>query len=373
MDLLLPLSSIPVLYLPVMKITYLLPHISFRLSFFDASGVSTLAFLMAFFLFTYPSITHAQTPTVGVSVSPGGGGIGGAVMEIKLFPKNPKANKPYIAELESFRVGFSNTPVVWIVNGEEIARGFNITRVRIIAPPVGETQTIQASATINGELFSVTRTVRSVELALRYEAHTYTPLFYMGIPLHTPNSRVTIVAFPQFPTTSGGQYNPKELIYNWRVNGKKVKEVGGRGANALAVHNSGVLRPMKVEVDVFSQNNLLSAYSAIEIPVRQPQVVVYEHHPLMGILYNRAITSKKLTETETSFVAEPFFFSLDTREDPNISYTWKVDGRELDISSSRLSLRHTPENKVQSSIEVNLRHGVSVLQQALTRFDVEYR
>lgn len=338
-------------------------------------AISTALFFSLILALTLSVIFSPLFALAQIGQLPGqGGAFGGEgeIMTIKLFPAFPKANEPYIAELESFRVGFSNAPVVWMVNGEEVARGFNATKIQISAPSVGETQTIQVSTALQGSPYSVSRTVRPVALALRYEAQTYTPPFYTGIPLHTPGSRVTIQAFPVFPTQGGGQYNPKDLIYNWRSNGKRVSEVAGRGADALAINNSGVLRPMKISVDIFTQDGTLGAFGEIEIPVRQPMAVVYEHHPLMGVLYNRAVRNLELTETETSFVAEPFYFSLEKRTDPNLSFEWTIDGEKLNNSTDRLSLRQTPEASGQSRIGIQLKHNVYLLQRALARFGVEY-
>ncbi len=160
------------------------------------------------------------------------------------------------------------------------------------------------------------------EVDLIWEADTYTPPFYKGLPLWSKQSQIKFVAIENIPNKS-----PSTLIYRWSRDGKVIGSSSGVGQNTFTFSDSVLSLPTEIEIDVFEEEGQGSIGSASLVLRTIPsKSIVVEDNPLYGLMLNKAISGEFIIkEDESSFGAIPFFENVSARFAPAITYTWSTN------------------------------------------------
>ena len=130
-----------------------------------------------------------------------------------------------------------------------------------------------------------------------------------------------------------------------------------------------------MEVEINNSDNTYIVKKSIALQGIAPKMIVYENSPLFGIMYENALKgAKELAGKEIKLLAVPFFLSGDIR-DPDISYTWKMNGAPLSgESSDALTLRAPEEGSVgNSNIIVTVRKSSKIFQAADGVFTLSFK
>jgi hypothetical protein len=85
-----------------------------------------------------------------------------------------------------------------------------------------------------------------------------------------------------------------------------------------------------VVVNVLRKDGSKAAKGVVFIPDNNPLVLFYKKDPLRGMLYDHALTgNERLTETETTIVAEPYYISGRSRKSVSNEYSWTLNGESV--------------------------------------------
>ena len=194
-----------------------------------------------------------------------------------------------------------------------------------------------------------------------WQGETYTPPFFEGLPLWSRQSQIT------FAAVTDGLPNPDGLVYNWIRNGTVLGLVSGVGRDSLSFSDTIFSKPITVGVEVLNKNEELLAENSITLVSTEPQVAVYENHPLYGPLFNKEISgSYKLDKEEISLLALPLYFSPF-----NLNYAWRSNNESA--GADKLITFRVPENASgASSVSVKVTHKDFLRQLAEKNFLIEF-
>lgn len=298
-------------------------------------------------------------------------------IESTVTPSIPGPLERVTITVVNYSGDFTRAYIEWYENGELLLEGVGENTFSFITGGAGETTTILMRSTspegkVNERNYKYTPSL----IDLVWESDTYTPPAYKGKALHTIKSPLTIVALPTFQK-NGILYSPNELVYTWSVDGKPNSALSGFNKQSIQLTAEDTYRVRtKVNVRIATVDNSIIGEKEIIIPTITPFVVLYEQLPLIGTNYSSALsTSFSLTKKEFSIIAEPYFFDITSAADTALSYTWKINGSEVDTPRGRsntLTLRQQEGSSGRSSISLNTTHSRILEQRQKQNILIEF-
>ena len=172
-------------------------------------------------------------------------------------------------------------------------------------------------------------------LELYWSADTYTPFGYKGKSLPVNGSIVTVEA--DLKLTKG---NPSFLKYSWFLDGvfQGAKSGYGRTSFKFGVRRTPNLHH-EVLVKIFNEDNSFYVEKSIIIPITSPEIIVFQNNgnSRINLKYNNIPKNYQVfADQEVSFVALPFFFSINNIED--LEFEWSFANKQSKESSLTANL-----------------------------------
>ena len=313
-------------------------------------AVFRVAAIAAFLVF--PLSSSAQVPAQGV----------GVLMEI--FPESPGAFEDITVSLKSFSVDLDRVNIVWYVNGKEEKSGIGQKRIRVTLGDIGEPTAIRAVIRRGGGgIISTSRTVFPAETDILWQAiGVYTPPFYKGKALPASQALIRAVAIPHFKRGEPFRAD-SDAVYRWQLNGKyrTLNNQSGYGKRSVLFRKNLLLGGDDLSVEISDLGNSKFTVGSVFIPTYQPEIIIYENRPLLGISYNRAADADvRVPAGEISLVAEPYFASVVSRGDG--AFSWEGGGGNVNVSGAEAIFRAPEEGGGEISVSVSFAHPSRILQ-----------
>lgn len=166
-------------------------------------------------------------------------------------------------------------------------------------------------------------------LELFWSADTYAPFGYEGRTLPTQGSLITINSYLDISGT-----NPKSLTYSWFLDGifQEAKSGYGRDSFKFGIRRTAGASHT-VLLKVFNESRSFYVEKSINIPIANPEIVVYyRNNSKVNLPY---IASAKnfevISDQEISFLALPYFFNVKSIKD--LEFTWTLGEKSVKESS----------------------------------------
>lgn len=272
---------------------------------------------------------------------------------IALTPTYPVPGDEVTAEFKAHMVDKATARVVWKQDGKVVQEAIGGMEYTFVADKIGTA--IDLEVTAYDEDGTVTRQTLQQEVGavtIVWEADVYTPPFYKGRALHSPDSSVTLLALPSIANGGGGYLDPNELVFNWHLNGSTNPTQSGLGLRSIQTVAKNPFSPLQASVHIARKDGMVIAINHISIPITHPIVHFYESHPLSGLSLHSALgRSYAMQSAESALVAEPYFMNATTRTDPALSYEWRIGTQRLSTPGS-IILR--PEGQGAGTARVSL-------------------
>lgn len=302
--------------------------------------------------------------------------IGGSVSTDILLSLSPAYPGPYekvriTAETYSFDT--QTIPLSWYVNDKLVQSGKGATTITLSTGAIGTPTTIQVKASPAGATqYDRKLTIWPSGLDVLWHTNTYTPPGYRGKALPVRGSTITLVALPSFAAENGYE-NPKNLLYEWRVDNALQKTLSGRGKNTLSVPiTRSKNAPPEVSVRVSNERKTVTQERRVEISIREPELLFYELHPLQGPLYQHALgnTFRIKPGGETRILAEPYYA---TSRPSALRFQWRIDSTSL-ASDTRhpeiLSYTAEAGSTAEQTIALEIENPFYILEQLQKSFKI---
>lgn len=264
---------------------------------------------------------------------------------------NPQYPAPYgqaTLSMVSSTLDLSNAMMAVSVAGKEIYQG----SVRTIAVPMGKTGSIASvKVTINsaGASYSQMLSIQPQDVALVAEPISSAPPLYPGKSLVPLEGSVRVVAMANLQGSNGEAFDPSAFSYSWTVDGAQIANSSGIGKTAIIVASPLQYRARSVSVAVMSQDGNLVGGASLSLTAQDPSVRIYENDPLLGILYDHALSGDyPINDAEDTLYAAPFSFPTTGGA---LLLQWFLNGEAAQTGNS-ITLRPTGSGQGTASLSI---------------------
>lgn len=290
----------------------------------------------------------------------------------------PKPGESITITAQSYLFNVKASTIAWTVDGVSVKRGVGEITLVVSAPALGKTKLVKAIAvTIDGQTYEASKNITSGSMDLIIETGGYVPPLFQGkLPLTYQNSfRVT--AIPHMANSSGKEYDPKTLVYQWKKDsGVNLQDQSGYGKQSIDLVSDIIPRPYYLMVTASTRDGSSYSQGIAEIRPQAPSLSFYVNDPLYGPLYNQAIGNTLYigSTKETSVVAVPWGFTKPKNSLGNLTLSWMINGvsrPELN-SGNIITLRSPSDSSGISSIELSIRNQQEILQGATGGFAARF-
>lgn len=291
-------------------------------------------------------------------------------------PAQPAPFQEVSLEMKSALIDLDRADIEWSVDGTPAANGVGLTRVKIHAGELGSTRTITASATgLDGASIRGMIAIKPVMVDIAWEAESYAPANYRGRRFPSSGTYIRAEATAYFQREDGTIIPKGDLIYTWKRNGAILGTVSGAGKYAIRIPTPTFLGESMLTVEVSSRDGSFSGNALVRIPAVEPYVVLYQDDPLRGILYSNAVYKRaSFSEDEITFAAIPFFSSVTKLTDPNLTFSWKINGKGAPTDPkdpSRLTISRGSRD-TQARLGVQVAHKTTLFQEGEGSWLIEF-
>lgn len=308
--------------------------------------------MFAFLLFG-AGTTHAQFA----------GQTAGARIFLFLSPEYPGPNEPVRISLESTLIDLAQSEIVWYVDNKVFKRGIGVKDADILVGPLGSKTGISVTAqTPDGANASGTTVISPAEVDLLWESDSYVPPFYRGRALPSHGTSVRVHAIARFKPAGSAQIPENNILYTWKRNGSTVGSASGRGKSSVIFPSPALFSTDIIEVNASAIGGAGGGAARLQISSIEPVLVLYQNHPLFGIMYNKAFDGTiSLSDTEATFSAVPYFAEAESPDDARLIYSWNVNGNDIPadvLKPSELTVNAEKSNGL-AQIALSITHAAN--------------
>ncbi|MDE2021920.1 MAG: hypothetical protein KGI71_03345, partial [Patescibacteria group bacterium] len=167
-----------------------------------------------------------------------------------------------------------------------------------------------------------------------------------GVPLE---GSTRVVAVANLRNTKGNVIAPGTLSYAWTVDGTNIESDSGIGKDAIVVESPLRYRSRTISVTATSQDGSLVGGASLSLSPVDPSIRIYENDPLLGILYDHALSNQySIPGAESTLYAAPFSFPT---TDGAPSLQWFLNGNAAQTGNS-ITLRPTGSGQGNASLSI---------------------
>ena len=326
--------------------------------------------IVLIFSLVISAVSLAQAQSMSIPVSIGG-------LELSASTDNPTPGQMVTITAVSYSADVNASTITWTSGGKILQSGIGATTLSVKAPDMGQKMTISVVAvTPEGRHLtnSISITSGSVDMILEPDGYV-PPLFNGKLPVSYQNS-VTLIAVPHIADSSGVEYDPHTLIYQWKQSDRLIDDQSGYGKQSITLPGSIVPRAFAISVDVSSKDGNSLGHGMISIVPQQPSLNFYLNDSLYGPLFNRAV--KGLVQIgsarEANILAVPFGFNMPKQGIGDLKLTWLINGTEhQELASNESVVLRAPDAAAGSSVvELDLQNTNEILQSARNGFSAAF-
>jgi hypothetical protein len=208
----------------------------------------------------------------------------------------------------------------------------------------------------DGNRYLQTLSIQPEDVALVAEPVSSVPPLYPGKALVPLEGSTRVVAVANLVDENGKMIDPSTLSYAWTVDDTALADSSGLGKDAIMVDSPLEYRSSNVSVVVQSQDGSLVGGDSLALTASEPTVRVYENDPLLGILFDHALSGDyTINAAEDTLYAAPF--SMPTSLGAPL-LQWFLNG-DLAQTGDSVTLRPTGSGEGTASLSLVASAGQS--------------
>ncbi len=293
---------------------------------------------------------------------------------LTVTPEVPRAYEEATIRVTNYSTNLAEDRITWTVNGSVVQDQIGGTSITIPMRGIGEETRVVVSVMSRklGEFFSKELLVNPGDVAILWEANTYTPPFYKGKPLPSYKSTVKLIPFPTL-VSKGKNISPDQLLYEWKRNYRNVEALSGFGKRSASFETGGGLQEERLKLLVRDPNSGAQTEREVTIAITEPKLLLYAGSPLFGFRYEEALgKSFLLSNEETTIKGEPYFASKEELEDGSAPLKWSQNGKSIPSLNQSVTL-HKPTTGGSSRIDASIDNPKRILQSAKSSITITYQ
>ncbi len=278
-------------------------------------------------------------------------------VRILVTPDTPKTGDTMHLEAESALFDLTKSVLTWRIDGQVVAQGTGATKAEYA---VGASATsIDVSLSVEDPLWgsaSSDLTITPLELDIVFDAPTYVPPFYRGRALPSGGGSMRLQAIARFPGTRGTLAD-SSITYTWRRNNRILTSLSGLGKSNIVIDAPTPGDTDTISVRASANDDTLSATASVAIPSSEPAVMLYEDHPLFGVLFHSALPQEIPSRGDITVAAVPYFVTAQRLNDPVLKYSWRINEQPATASSTQKNEITLRSDSGTQSLELELLHA----------------
>ena len=324
---------------------------------------TVLGILIASTLFAAPVYAQYGVPGVENSIT------------ISLSPEHPAPGDHVRATAGSNILDLSKATEIWTVNGRKIASGIGITTVDVTVGALGAETNISVSATVGSVDASAQARIVPAQVDMLFESDSYTPPFYQGRALPSPDTHLRVQAIARFKRPNGSLVPPSAIVYTWRQNNQVVGSASGPGKDFAVLPSPVLYGTDTISVEAHTTDNAFSGSAFFTISSVTPNPVLYKNHPLFGIMFHQALGVQSfIPELEMTFAAIPYFAQAQSPDDRALQYAWRVNNATIasDATSPSEITINAGKTGGRALIELEITHATNIFMNASKSWSVSF-
>lgn len=255
--------------------------------------------------------------------------------------------------------------LTWRINNRTDSTFNNQRTINLTAGEPGDALLIQA---YRGDSLLAETALSPAYVDIIVEPLTYIPNFYTGRPLPTAGSFVNMHAI----VDAGGDFNPANLTYTWRVNNSAIGGGAVRGETSTQTETPN-RRSMTIGVRVAQPNGAAVAQGEITIPIAQPEVHMYRVSSLLGTTEYTLDDPYTLSSNAITVRALPYYLPLQALQGNN-TVNWRIGPEDVSgEDDDRFAVTIPRDNtRPDARIQFSFRHPQNTLYMVSDSFRVVY-
>lgn len=293
-------------------------------------------------------------------------------LEIAVSPSAPAPGSSATVSARSYAGNAAATTYVWRVDGDIVDQGLGRGAITVALGEVGSATVVTVSASEGSiDRGEASVTIRPADVDIVWEASSSVPPFSGILPLPNGGSEVIFVALPRV-VGADGIGSPGSLTYVWRVGGVEAPALSGRGQSVFRATPPRLGNPFTVSVEVSTADGSAHAVRTRTVNPVEPEILVYEVAPLLGVRFERTIAGSFAFGDEATFRAFPLYMS---EGDRSATTLWSVDDRAADATSDdprQITLRKSGSGSGAYTIGFSYESAARLFEQARGSFRIVF-
>lgn len=292
---------------------------------------------------------------------------------VSIFPRYPKPREKVLVRVYSSFIDLNSAEVSLYLDKKLIEKRTGATKFEFTTKNSGETTRLGIIIkSTDGITVEKIVNITPIDIDILWEADTYTPPFYKGKALLSPNSPVKIVAMPKIKLASDKIIDHKNLIYLWGGSFGNFKDSSGYGRNVLYTDSPTPFRENEITVTVSTTDGEIESQDKFKMNMVNPSILFYEDHPTEGVRYGSAIKNNfNLKNKEIVIKAEPYFFASADKNDGSLEYIWTLNGKEVAGNNEKITLRQDGAGGV-ARLNMDIKNIARNFQSARNSFNLNF-
>jgi hypothetical protein len=297
-------------------------------------------------------------------------------MSITSFPTVPRPLGNVTLTLDDYATNLEEDRITWSINGKIVSDQIGGNTITVRMGPAGTPYMVRVvvDSLSAGKRLAKDFTLNPADVAILWEADTYTPPFYRGKALPSYLSIIKLTPLPMVIGVGGKRVSPDQLIYSWKQDYVPVQSISGYGKTSAEVAMGTGVQETVLTLDVKDATSQATAERTVTISAVDPKLLFYAGTPLQGIQYGRALGESVAQKTqEMTIDAEPYFFANTELGTSDAALKWQQNGVSITGSGLRTITLRVPGNVSGSSrIDASLANNVRILESASRSLVVNY-
>ena len=331
--------------------------------------------VFAIFVFNSKNLPLTKTVYAQLSASLDGGNIPlpeqmkeiKQQLDVTVSPETPKPGDDVNIMIEAYGgLDLNSTDVQWLINGKQQLRGVGEKKFKFNVGNSGISNVVLNIFPKNQPQIVRTFTFNPSNVDLLWEAETYTPPFYKGKALFSPESSVTMVAIPNF-TNGNSRINDSNVVYKWSLDREVQGDNSGYGKNYFKYTADIIPLDRTIDVEAYpSGNENRKGVGSVDLSTKNSFALFYEDSPTNGIMFNYSLGGQINlgTRNESKVSVFPYNFSAPNK-DWGLEYNWYINSEKIDISNNinTVTIKRNALEKVNdASVLVNISNPTHIMQ-----------
>lgn len=244
---------------------------------------------------------------------------------VNVIPENPAPGENVNITLKSYSSNLDIVLISWSVDGKNISSGIGKKSFSIKAPNAGGETSVTATVSLPDGAIDEKVIIRPAEMVLLWQAmDSYTPPFYKGKALPSPDSFVKVVALPEIGSGSN-KVNPKNMTYFWKKDYTNNQDGSGYGKNTFTYINDYLEDLNNIGVVAGTVDQKYSSSANIDIGMTEPKIVFYKNDSKLGTIWELALSNGHKIIGDEIIEAAPYFISPKYIRTPTLIWDWFIN------------------------------------------------